>query len=153
MRSRAEVYVMINPFKLTWMPPATHTRMHHVHCSAFNRRGLGGGCCLRDKGMEQRKGSNGEGRGGQGSEAETWFVNELKNTDNRSSFHPCCGLCFSSEPPTPTPHPPSYHFSLCLLLPNAVSMVRALMKWYLMSSDVSWHIRDKLWPMLKHGSI
>ena len=22
-----------------------------------------------------------------------------------------------------------------------------------MSSDVSWHIRDKLWPMLKHGSI
>ena len=23
----------------------------------------------------------------------------------------------------------------------------------LMSSDVSWHIRDKLWPMPKHGSI
>ena len=27
------------------------------------------------------------------------------------------------------------------------------MKWCLMSSDVSWHIRDKLWPMPKHGSI
>ena len=27
------------------------------------------------------------------------------------------------------------------------------MKWRLMSSDVSWHIRDKLWPMPKHGSI
>jgi len=25
--------------------------------------------------------------------------------------------------------------------------------WCLMSSDVSWHIRDKLWPMPKHGSI
>ena len=28
-----------------------------------------------------------------------------------------------------------------------------MMKWCLMSSDVSWHIRDKLWPMPKHGSI
>ena len=28
-----------------------------------------------------------------------------------------------------------------------------MMSWCLMSSDVSWHIRDKLWPMLKHGSI
>ena len=28
-----------------------------------------------------------------------------------------------------------------------------MMKWRLMSSDVSWHIRDKLWPMPKHGSI
>ena len=27
------------------------------------------------------------------------------------------------------------------------------LKWCLMSSDVSWHIRDKLWPMPKHGSI
>ena len=27
------------------------------------------------------------------------------------------------------------------------------MKCWLMSSDVSWHIRDKLWPMPKHGSI
>ena len=28
-----------------------------------------------------------------------------------------------------------------------------MMNWCLMSSDVSWHIRDKLWPMPKHGSI
>ena len=28
-----------------------------------------------------------------------------------------------------------------------------MIKWCLMSSDVSWHIRDKLWPMPKHGSI
>ena len=27
------------------------------------------------------------------------------------------------------------------------------MSWCLMSSDVIWHIRDKLWPMPKHGSI
>ena len=35
-----------------------------------------------------------------------------------------------------------------------LSSVRTLMmKWCLMSSDVSWHIRDKLWPMPKYGSI
>ena len=28
-----------------------------------------------------------------------------------------------------------------------------MMKCCLMSSDVSWHIRDKLWPVPKHGSI
>ena len=28
-----------------------------------------------------------------------------------------------------------------------------MMKCCLMSSDVSWHIRNKLWPMPKHGSI
>ena len=28
-----------------------------------------------------------------------------------------------------------------------------MMKWCLMSSDVSWHIKDKLRPMPKHGSI
>ena len=28
-----------------------------------------------------------------------------------------------------------------------------MMSWCLMSSDVIWHIRDKLWPMPKHGSI
>ena len=31
--------------------------------------------------------------------------------------------------------------------------VLMMMKCCLMSSDVSWHIRDKLWPMPKHGSI
>ena len=33
------------------------------------------------------------------------------------------------------------------LLPTLVSVVKCC----LMSSDVSWHIRDKLWPMPKHG--
>ena len=28
-----------------------------------------------------------------------------------------------------------------------------MMKYGLMSSGVSWHIRDKLWPMPKHGSV
>ena len=31
--------------------------------------------------------------------------------------------------------------------------VAMMMSWCLMSSDVIWHIRDKLWPMPKHGSI
>ena len=30
---------------------------------------------------------------------------------------------------------------------------KLMMKWCLMSSDVGWHIRDKLRPMPKHGSI
>ena len=34
---------------------------------------------------------------------------------------------------------------------NTWSML--LLSWCLMSSDVIWHIRDKLWPMPKHGSI
>ena len=28
-----------------------------------------------------------------------------------------------------------------------------MVSWCLASSDVSWHIRDKLWPMPKHGSV
>jgi len=32
-------------------------------------------------------------------------------------------------------------------------LMMMMMKWCLMSSDVSWHISDKLWPMPKHGSI
>ena len=31
--------------------------------------------------------------------------------------------------------------------------VMMMMSWCLMSSDVIWHIRDKLWPMPKHSSI
>ena len=31
--------------------------------------------------------------------------------------------------------------------------IAMMMSWCLMSSDVIWHIRDKLWPMPKHGSI
>ena len=32
-------------------------------------------------------------------------------------------------------------------------IIMMMMSWCLMSSDVSWHIRDKLWPVLKHSSI
>ena len=42
-------------------------------------------------------------------------------------------------PPPSTPHP--------------FLMMMMMMKCCLMSPDVSWHIRDKLWPMPKHGSI
>ena len=34
-----------------------------------------------------------------------------------------------------------------------VKALMMMMSWCLMSSDVSWHIRDKLWPMPKHGAI
>ena len=34
-----------------------------------------------------------------------------------------------------------------------VFLLLLLLSWCLMSSDVIWHIRDKLWPMPKHGSI
>ena len=40
------------------------------------------------------------------------------------------------------------------LIRNTSDIYRILvMSWCLMSSDVSWHIRDKLWPMPKHGAI
>ena len=34
-----------------------------------------------------------------------------------------------------------------------IGICQMMMSWCLMSSDVIWHIRDKLWPMPKHGSI
>ena len=34
-----------------------------------------------------------------------------------------------------------------------ITQMMMMMSWCLMSSDVIWHIRDKLWPMPKHGSI
>ena len=37
--------------------------------------------------------------------------------------------------------------------PELCSNGLLLLSWCLMSSDVVWHIRDKLWPMPKHGSI
>ena len=40
-------------------------------------------------------------------------------------------------------------FILC----SAHKLYSDVVKCCLMSSDVSWHIRDKLWPMPKHGSI
>ena len=36
---------------------------------------------------------------------------------------------------------------------NDSPQLMMMMSWCLMSSDVIWHIRDKLWPMPKHGSI
>ena len=36
---------------------------------------------------------------------------------------------------------------------DSVTVMMMMMSWCLMSSDVIWHIRDKLWPMPKHGSI
>ena len=33
------------------------------------------------------------------------------------------------------------------------SRAMLMMKWSFMCSDVNWHIRDKLWPMLTHGSV
>ena len=38
-------------------------------------------------------------------------------------------------------------------MPEMPAEMMMMMSWCLMSSDVSWHIRDKLWPMKKHGSI
>ena len=39
------------------------------------------------------------------------------------------------------------------ILTSHKNMMLLLLSWCLMSSDVIWHIRDKLWPMPKHGSI
>ena len=36
---------------------------------------------------------------------------------------------------------------------HQLDLHQMMMSWCLMSSDVIWHIRDKLWPMPKHGSI
>ena len=52
-----------------------------------------------------------------------------------------------------TPAPPPYSWSLDLLISPGTPDATMMMSWCLMSSDVSWHIRDKLWPMPKHGAI
>ena len=44
-------------------------------------------------------------------------------------------------------------FSALLTRLSALACGATMMSWYLMPTDVSWHIRDKLWPMPKHGSI
>ena len=43
----------------------------------------------------------------------------------------------------------------CIHVPghDPITFSLMMMSWCLMSSDVIWHIRDKLWPMPKHGSI
>ena len=45
----------------------------------------------------------------------------------------------------------SHHHYWCNV--DKFTSIMMMMSWCLMSSDVIWHIRDKLWPMPKHGSI
>ena len=45
------------------------------------------------------------------------------------------------------------HLNENSLAPDITFFPLMMNNWYLMSSDVSWHIRDKLWPMPKQGSI
>ena len=47
----------------------------------------------------------------------------------------------------------TYDLDTWVLLPPPTPPVVMMMSWCLMSSDVIWHIRDKLWPMPKHGSV
>ena len=57
-------------------------------------------------------------------------------------------------PPPPHPPTPANNSSYGLFEREATfEEVMMMMSWCLMSSDVIWHIRDKLWPMPKHGSI
>ena len=60
------------------------------------------------------------------------------------------------------PAPPSRVTDLNFVVVESIStdnnivfwgVMMMMMSWCLMSSDVSWHVRDKLWPMPKHGSI
>ena len=53
-------------------------------------------------------------------------------------------------------HPIGYLWKECHSLLLSISFscwIYSEVKCWLMSSDVSWHIGDKLWPMPKHGSI
>ena len=60
-------------------------------------------------------------------------------------------LLVKSEGPAPPPSSKiSWSFDLAW---NPAETMMMMMSWCLMSSDVIWHIRDKLWPMPKHGSI
>ena len=46
-----------------------------------------------------------------------------------------------------------WRHSQCSADADTPSLKMMMMSWCLMSTDVIWHIRDKLWPMPKHGSI
>ena len=53
--------------------------------------------------------------------------------------------------PVVSMHAPEYiRLSRCMPVNTSGSL---MMKWCFMSSDVMRHIRDKLWPMPKHGAI
>ena len=70
----------------------------------------------------------------------------FQKTKNESGQNKCIYICLSQ------------HFMListfCFTTSSTVVFLLVMMmSWCLVSSDVSWHIRDKLWPMPKHGSI
>ena len=77
--------------------------------------------------------------------SNTWLTNTKRwhhvGNSARMNIHT---LKHRPWPPTPTPL-----FSPTLITPFSM----LLLSWCLMSSDVIWHIRDKLWPMPKHGLI
>ena len=58
-----------------------------------------------------------------------------------------CGQSLTSTEPSDHTGSERHRF------PAPFSTEMLLLSWCLMSSDVIWHIRDKLWPMPKHGSI
>ena len=69
-----------------------------------------------------------------------------------------CQLCIRNKHTIFLNHAKFQRCCLSSVQENANTKVFAearmmMMSWCLMSSDVIWHIRDKLWPMPKHGSI
>ena len=73
--------------------------------------------------------------------AEAWFNHSLRPRKPEGSL----GTDSPGRPPRP--RVTLTDTARCL------NYLVLMMKWCLMSSDVIWHIRDKLWPMPKHGSI
>ena len=69
-----------------------------------------------------------------------------------SHMYACTHSCTHIHTWPMVTHAPSYNTVLHTHI-HTWSMVVMMMGWCLMSSDVIWHIRDKLWPMPKHGSI
>ena len=75
------------------------------------------------------------GHGFAGKQARTWWHKNNSLLYARQNTRPVQG--------TRTPG--------CIASEDIKMMM--MMSWCLMSSDAIWHIRDKLWPMPKHGSI
>ena len=63
------------------------------------------------------------------------------------------GTSFSSSFFSPEPHTTKGKGRCVLVSDRLLDCFTMMMSWCLMSSDVIWHIRDKLWPMPKHCSI
>ena len=78
------------------------------------------------------------------------------NTTDTNSHDPLKLYCDPQGFQHPSVHSKTYPINLWValaLVTNRLFAMMMMMSWCLMSSDVSWHIRDKLWPMPKHGSI